>query len=148
MLASASEKQEACIFCQIIAREAPAFILAEDDHIIVFLSLENHPLIVPKRHIPNLYTLPDDLGAAIMGAAVRVANAVKASLGCDGIFVTQANEPAANQDVFHYHMHIYPRWFDHARSTQYTTQASEEDKRATMQQMVTALHAQQLHHSE
>ena len=120
-----------CIFCQIIARTIPAYIIMEDAAIIVFLSLENHPLIVPKQHIPNLYTMPDDLGAAIMRTAVPIANAVKRGLHCDGIYVTQANEPAANQDVFHYHMHIYPRWFNQARSAQYTSPSSPERQAET-----------------
>ena len=100
-----------------------ARVLAE---IIVFLSLENHPLIVPQQHIPNLYTLPDAVGAAVMGMSVRIANALKRGLKCDGIYVTQANEPAANQDVFHYHMHIYPRWFNQSRSAQYTILVNPE----------------------
>ncbi len=115
-----------CIFCQIIARQIPASIIMEDAEIIVFLSLENHPLIVPKQHIPNLYTLPDVVGAAVMHTSVRIANALKRGLACDGIYVTQANEPAANQDVFHYHMHIYPRWFNQSRSAQSTILVNPE----------------------
>jgi histidine triad (HIT) family protein len=121
-----------CIFCQIIAGAAPAYVIAEDPQVIVFLSLENHPLIVPKLHIPDLYTLPAELGAAVMAWSVIIANAVKWALGCEGIYVTQANEPAANQDVFHYHMHIYPRWFDSGRSAAYTTVASAERKQRTL----------------
>ncbi len=117
---------EDCIFCQIIARQIPAYIIMEDADIIVFLSLENHPLIVPKQHIPNLYTMPDAVGAAVMRTSVRIANAVKHGLQCDGIYITQANEPAANQDVFHYHMHIYPRWFNQSRSAHYTILVNPE----------------------
>lgn len=101
---------DGCIFCQIIAREAPAAILAENEQIIVFLSLERHPLIVPKRHVRDIYALSDDLGAAIMREAIRLARAVKAGLRCDGVYLAQANEPAAGQDVFHFHLHIYPSW--------------------------------------
>ena len=99
-----------CTFCRIIARETPAKILEENDQVIVFLSLENHPLVVTKEHIPNIYTLPDDLGAAVMREAIKVARAVKKALQCDGVYLTQANEHAAGQDVFHYHMHVYPCW--------------------------------------
>jgi hypothetical protein len=55
-----------CIFCRIIAREAPAAILAEDDQVIVFLSLERHPLVVPKSHVRDIFTLSDTFGATIM----------------------------------------------------------------------------------
>jgi histidine triad (HIT) family protein len=99
-----------CIFCHIIARQAPAYVIHEDDRVIVFLSLESHPLVVPRVHIPNIYTLDDDTAAAVMQAAVRVARAVKTGLRCDGVYLAQANEPAAGQDVFHFHLHIYPRW--------------------------------------
>jgi histidine triad (HIT) family protein len=99
-----------CIFCQIISREAPADILAENDAVIVFLSLEHHPLVVPKLHVPDLFGLSDVLGAALMRETIRVAKAVRTGLHCDGIYVTQANGEAAGQDVFHLHLHVYPRW--------------------------------------
>ncbi|HCJ36415.1 MAG TPA: HIT family hydrolase, partial [Ktedonobacter sp.] len=50
---------EDCIFCKIINRQIPAYILDENEDVITFLSLENHPLVVPKRHIPNIYSLDD-----------------------------------------------------------------------------------------
>jgi histidine triad (HIT) family protein len=99
-----------CIFCQIISREAPADILAENDAVIVFLSLEHHPLVVPKLHVPDLFGLSDVLGAALMRETVRIAKAVRSGLHCDGIYVTQANGEAAGQQVFHLHLHVYPRW--------------------------------------
>lgn len=121
-----------CIFCQIIAGAAPAYVIGQDERVIVFLSLENHPLIVPKAHIPDLHALPAELGAAVMEWSVIIANAVRRALGCEGIYVTQANGAAANQDVFHYHMHIYPRWFDAGRSAAYATVASFESKQRTL----------------
>ena len=101
---------DSCVFCKIIDRKIPAFILDEDENVITFLSLDNHPLVVTKKHIPDIYSLDGELGAAIMKAAIKIAKAVKLGLECDGVYVTQANESAAGQDVFHYHMHIYPRW--------------------------------------
>lgn len=99
-----------CVFCRIINGEEPAFVIEETDDIIVFLSLEHHPLIVPKAHIPDIFALSEHLGAAIMAETIRVAKAVREALGCDGIYLTQANGTAAGQDVFHLHLHIYPRW--------------------------------------
>ncbi|MFI5273760.1 MAG: HIT family protein [Ktedonobacterales bacterium] len=99
-----------CIFCRILAGQAPADIICETDEVMVFLSFENHPLVVPKAHIPNLYTLADPYDVALMRQTVRVARAVKAGLACDGVLIAQANEPAAGQDVFHLHIHVYPRW--------------------------------------
>jgi len=101
---------EDCIFCRIVAGRAPAAVITEDDDVLVFLSLEDHPLVVPKPHVPDIYALSEELGAAVMRQAIRVATAVKAGLRCDGVYLAQANEPAAGQDVFHFHLHIYPRW--------------------------------------
>ena len=100
----------ACVFCQIISRQIPADILAEDDSVIVFLSLEHYPLVVPKVHVPDLFGLSDDLGAVLMRQTIRVAKAVKSGLHCDGIYVHQTNGRAADQSVFHLHVHVSPRW--------------------------------------
>jgi histidine triad (HIT) family protein len=75
---------EGCIFCRIVSRQVPAHIIDETDSVITFLSLENHPLVVPKAHIPNIYGLDDALGGAVMREAIAIAKAVKAGLGCDG----------------------------------------------------------------
>ena len=99
-----------CIFCRIVARTAPSDVIAEDDEVIVFLSLEDHPLVVPKAHVPDIFGLSDALGAALMRQTIRVAKAVKVGLACDGVYLTQVNGAAAGQDVFHFHLHVYPRW--------------------------------------
>jgi histidine triad (HIT) family protein len=114
-----------CIFCRIIAREAPAAILAETDQLIVFLSLERHPLVVPKQHVRDIYALRDDLGAAIMREAIRLARAVKVGLRCDGVYLAQANEPAAGQDIFHFHLHIYPSWHGDRHGTRHLDAAPD-----------------------
>lgn len=101
---------EPSVFTRIINRELPAYILHEDERVIVFLSLENHPLVVPKAPVRDIYALDDETAAAIMQTAVRVARTLKRALNCDGVYLTQANEAAAGQDVFHFHMHVYPRW--------------------------------------
>jgi histidine triad (HIT) family protein len=99
-----------CIFCRIIRNEEPAFVIDETDVLIVFLSLDDHPLVVPKAHVSDIFALDDRLGAALMAETIRVAKAVKQALGCDGVYLTQANGVAAGQDVFHFHLHVYPRW--------------------------------------
>jgi hypothetical protein len=70
----AGEKQhmrdQECIFCRIVAREVPAYIIDENDRVIVFLSLENHPLVVPREHIPDIYAMPSDVGASVMEEAI------------------------------------------------------------------------------
>jgi len=101
-----------CIFCKIINKEIPGHILSENEKVIVFLSLENHPLVVSKKHIKDIYELDPETGAEIMKELIKIARAVKEGLGSEGVYITQANEPAAGQDVFHIHFHVYPRWSD------------------------------------
>ena len=67
-------------------------------------------MIVPKRHIPDIFSPDDDTAAQIMKKAVRIATATKEALQSDGIYITQTNGEAAGQDIFHCHMHVYPKW--------------------------------------
>lgn len=99
-----------CIFCKIINKEIPAHVIDENEHLIVFLSLENHPLIIPKKHIVNIYDMDEQIGSEVMKETIKMANAVKKGLGCDGVTLVQANEAAGGQEVFHFHMHVKPRW--------------------------------------
>ena len=99
-----------CIFCQIINQAVPAHVLYENDFVIAFLSLENHPMIVPKKHIRDIFELDDLYAAEIMKATVKVAKATRAALGCEGVNLIQSNGKAAGQEVFHFHLHIKPRW--------------------------------------
>lgn len=101
---------ENCVFCKIINHEIPADVISDTASIIVFMSLENHPLVVPKKHIKDIYELDPETGYEIMKEVTNTAKAVKKGLSCEGIYITQANEPAAGQDVFHIHFHIYSRW--------------------------------------
>ena len=131
---------ESCIFCRIIRGAAPADVVAEDERVVVFLSLENHPLVVPKQHIPDIYSLDETTGAAIMRATIAVARAVKEGLACEGVSLAQANEPAAGQDVFHFHLHIYPRWRAVDFRRQQTMRASEAERRETIQKIKACLY--------
>jgi diadenosine tetraphosphate (Ap4A) HIT family hydrolase len=99
-----------CIFCQIIARVAPADLIAENPDTVVFLSLEGHPLVVTRAHIPDISGLDPRTAAAVMREAARLAGAVRRGLRCDGVYLAQANGAAAGQDVAHFHLHVYPRW--------------------------------------
>src|SRR5919202_707836 len=93
---------EDCVFCRIIYEEAPAYIVDENDDVIVFLSLENHPLIVTNRHVPDIYELDEPLGAAVMAETIKISRAVKAGLAWEGEYLAPANAAAARQDVFHF----------------------------------------------
>ena len=122
-----------CIFCKIINRDAPAFIVSENDSVIVFVSKHNDPLVVPKKHIKDIYELDKESGSEIMTELVKTAEAVKKGLECDGVYITQANEPAAGQDVFHIHFHVYPRWQDQTRNQ--VNKATDEERQLTQEKI-------------
>lgn len=73
---------------------------------------EGHVLVVPLEHVENLYDLPDQLAAPLLSAMRRAALALKAAYTCPGTSVRQHNEPAGNQDVWHFHVHVFPRYED------------------------------------
>jgi histidine triad (HIT) family protein len=69
-----------------------------------------HVIVIPTVHYENIFDLPDELACTIHAAARRIALALKATYGCDGISTRQHNEPGGSQDVWHYHVHVFPRY--------------------------------------
>lgn len=69
-------------------------------------------LVIPKLHVENLYEFPDALALPLQRTIRRCALNLKRSLRCEGVSTRQHNEPAGNQDVWHYHVHVFPRWSD------------------------------------
>ena len=106
---------EECVFCAIVSRKVEASIAYEDDATLAFMDHEQlhpgHALVVPKRHIVDMFALDDATGAALMAALSRVARAVRQAFRPDGINLWQANG-APWQEVFHLHFHVLPRWKD------------------------------------
>ena len=107
-------RDENCVFCKIAAGEIPSATLYEDDDFRVILDIEpaskGHALILPKEHYANLYELDDELAAKAMVLAKKMITKLTDILGCDGYNVLQNNGPAAGQTVFHFHMHLVPRY--------------------------------------
>ena len=107
---------ENCIFCKIAAGEIPSATLYEDEDFRVILDLgpasKGHALILPKQHYANLYELPDELAENVIRLAKKMVIAMTKALQCDGFNVVQNNGEAAGQTVFHFHMHLIPRYKD------------------------------------
>ncbi|MEJ6391548.1 HIT family protein [Gymnodinialimonas sp. 2307UL20-7] len=119
-----------CIFCSIIEGQAPAHVLFRGQHVIAFLSLEGHPLIVPLKHTATLSHLADETGAEVFHLAKKVAGALRAVTGCDGVNLILSDGQAAGQDVFHLHMHVKPRWHgDDFRLTWDTSTAPDDERK-------------------
>lgn len=111
-----------CIFCKIANGEIPSATLYEDEEFRVILDLgpatKGHALILPKKHAPNLYELPDETAAAALILAKKMALKMKEGLKCDGLNLVQNNGEAAGQTVHHFHIHMIPRYdCDHAGIT-------------------------------
>lgn len=109
-------RQDNCIFCKIAAGDIPSATIYEDNDFRVILDIEpaskGHALIVPKEHYANLYELSDELAAKALIVAKKVITKMTDILGCDGYNVVQNNGEAAGQTVFHFHIHLIPRYKD------------------------------------
>lgn len=113
-----------CPLCQIAKGEPIEHgsqedsVVFRDEYLTAFIagkwwrSSKGHIIIVPNKHIENLYDLPEEIGHKIFDLSKRIAVALKKSYKCDGVSTRQHNEPAGNQDVWHYHLHIHPRYKD------------------------------------
>ena len=102
-----------CIFCRIVAGEAPCHRVHEDELTLAFLDLfpvsRGHLLIIPKRHYSDLFGADDASLERVIAVSRRLAHALSRALEPDGIGVHQLNGSAAGQTIFHYHMHLIPR---------------------------------------
>ncbi|MCI5919324.1 MAG: HIT family protein [Roseburia sp.] len=107
-------RDENCIFCKIIAGEIPSNTIYEDDDFKVILDVspasKGHALILPKNHVADIFTIDEDVAAKAMKLAKKLATHMKEVLHCDGFNILQNNGEVAGQTVFHFHMHLIPRY--------------------------------------
>ncbi len=129
-----------CPFCLLVAGIEDARVLSVQNDIVfknefvtAFIAArqwpnnKGHVLVIPNAHFENLYDLPNVLGAEIHKAARSVALAMKFAYQCEGISTRQHNEPAGNQEVWHYHLHVSPRFgYDDLYQTEGQLMAAEE----------------------
>lgn len=138
-------KKEDCIFCKIAAGEIPSRKLYEDDDVIVIMDLsptsKGHSLIIPKEHCTNIYDIDEDVAAKVMRVAKRLAIKMTDALGCDGFNLLQNNGETAGQTMFHFHMHLIPRYKDADNNMLKFTSVSlnDEEMDALRDQIVKAL---------
>ena len=115
-MGSSDPSPDSCIFCAIAAGKAPAVVVHEDEHTVAFMDInpanKGHVLVIPKRHSRDLFEVETEDALHVMRTVQRVARAVDKALRPDGINLIQANRRAAFQSVYHFHMHVIPRWFD------------------------------------
>jgi histidine triad (HIT) family protein len=103
-----------CIFCKIVAGELPATIVDEDERTLSFMDIapatRGHALVVPREHSPDLLSIDADDLAAVGLAAQRLARCAKDRLGADGVNLLNSCGAVAFQTVFHFHVHVIPRY--------------------------------------
>ncbi|MFF0292476.1 HIT family protein [Kitasatospora sp. NPDC004615] len=106
--------ESSCVFCGIGRGEAEAHVIAETPDTLCFLdhlpATYGHVLVVPKQHFQDLFDIPEKLFQHVMATAKQVANALRDSCGASGINLVHATGRAAHQTVFHFHVHVVPRY--------------------------------------
>ena len=107
-------RDENCIFCKLANGDIPTATLYEDEDFRVILDAspasKGHALILPKQHYADLYELDDEIAAKALVLAKKMVTKLTPILGCDGYNIVQNNKEAAGQTVFHFHMHLIPRY--------------------------------------
>ncbi len=103
-----------CIFCSIVAGEAPAHVVHEDEHTLAFLDIApfapGHTLVIPKIHTEDFWSADEETVTTVMRSAHRVADRLRSALEPEGMNLLQATRAVAFQTVFHLHLHVIPRW--------------------------------------
>jgi len=109
-------KDENCIFCKLANGDIPTATVYEDEYLRAIMDAapanKGHIIILPKSHAANIYELEDEYVSRAFVLAKKLAVALKKLTGCDGVNILQNNGEAAGQTVFHFHVHVIPRFKD------------------------------------
>jgi len=124
-----------CIFCKILAGEIPARIVDEDERTIAFMDIapatRGHALVIPRTHAADLMEITDEDLSAVAASARRLASRMTARLGADGVNLINSCGAAAWQTVFHFHMHVIPRYSDDPLRLPWTPAPGDPEQIAT-----------------
>jgi histidine triad (HIT) family protein len=105
---------DGCIFCKIVEGSLPSIRVFEDEHTIAIMDINpatrGHALVIPRRHADDIHDIGDDDLARSAAVARELAARAVRGLGADGVTIMQSNGAAAWQTVFHYHVHVIPRY--------------------------------------
>ena len=132
-----------CIFCKIANGDIPSSTIYEDDFFRVILDLspatKGHALILPKQHMADIFEMNEDCASKIFVLATRIAKAMKSALGCDGFNIVQNNGAIAGQTVFHFHMHLIPRYNGDGQTIGWNPGTSEAEERDAIADQIRAI---------
>ncbi len=134
-------RDENCIFCKIANGEIPSKTIYEDEEFRAILDLgpaaKGHALILPKDHFANLFELPEEKAASVMKLAKKLGAQMKENLKADGFNLVQNNGECAGQTVFHFHLHLIPRYENDGQKIGWKPGApSQEELEETCKQIV------------
>ena len=134
-------RDDNCIFCKLANGVFPTNSIYEDEKFNVILDVspatKGHALILPKEHYKNLYELPDDMAADVMKLAKKLATEMTEKLGADGFNLVQNNNEVAGQTVFHFHMHLIPRYTDDGQKIAWKPlEPTQDELEATKNQII------------
>ena len=129
-----------CIFCKIVNGVIPSTSIYEDDMFRVILDLspatKGHALILPKAHFRNIFEMDEETASKLFVVATKVAKAMKETLKCDGLNIVQNNEEVAGQTVFHFHLHLIPRYVDDGQDISWTPGTSTPEGLAEIARLI------------
>lgn len=135
-------KKDDCIFCKIANGEIPSTTLYEDEDFRVILDMgpatRGHALLLPKEHYADLFELEDETAAKALKTAKKIGAKMKKALHADGLNVVQNNGEAAGQTVFHFHMHLIPRYKDDHAGILWEPKETTPEEMAEVKRLVDA----------
>ena len=137
---------DGCVFCHLAKGIWDSATVYEDEEFRVILDLgpatKGHALILPKEHYANIYEIPEEKAAKAMVLAKKMATVMTKALGCDGFNIVQNNGEAAGQTVFHFHMHLIPRYADDNAGFGWNTgELDEETKQDVLKKVAAEMEA-------
>ena len=134
-------RDDNCIFCKLANGVFPTNSIYEDEDFNVILDLgpatKGHAIILPKDHYKNLYELPDETASKVMKLAKKMAIQMTDKLGADGFNLVQNNNEVAGQTVFHFHMHLIPRYDDDGQAINWVPGKPSEEELTEIKKTIT-----------
>lgn len=131
---------ENCIFCKIAAGEIPSATVYEDERFRAILDLgpatKGHTLILPKKHFKDVTELDAETAAGVLPLAAKLGSAMIKNLGCTGFNLVQNNGETAGQTVFHFHMHVVPRYDSGKAILNWEPGSNTDEERAEIAQAI------------
>ena len=134
-----------CLFCGIVVGDVPGQVVDSDEHTVAFMDINpatrGHALVVPREHSTDLLDISDDDLERTMLAARRLARRIEAALAPDGFNVLNACRPAAWQTVFHFHVHVIPRYDDDPLKLPWIPRGAESEQIAAIAERIRSAEA-------